>query len=450
LSATDPVRILVVDDQEDMREFLQDILTDRGYPVETAADGPEALRALEGGGFHLVISDIRMPGMDGVTLLDRIKAEPGFTPFVILITAFGDVDDTVRILDRGAYDYVIKPFKLEQILVAVRRAERELRLRRRVEELEGRAAVERSFHGLLGKSPAMEQIFSVIEKVAPAEGSVLIEGDTGTGKELVARALHKVSSRAGGPFVPINCASIPEGLLESELFGHVRGAFTGAERDKAGLFLEAEGGTLFLDEIGELPPGLQAKLLRAIQDRQIRPVGGNRQLRFNVRILAATNRNLLDEARDGRFREDIYYRLSTFRIRVPPLRERREDIPLLMEELALRHGSRGREVTFSPEVLRAFLDYGWPGNVRELENAVERCLYVCDGGIVRLGDLPEEMRQGLRPREEFCWSGIRLLEEVERDYIRYVLDRCGGNKVKAAELLGVNRKTIQRRLAGES
>lgn len=441
------LRILVVDDQEDMREFLRDILAERGYPVETAADGPEALRALDGGGFHLVISDIRMPGMDGVTLLDRIKAEPGFTPFVILITAFGDVDDTVRLLDRGAYDYVIKPFKLEQILVAVRRAERELRLRRRVEELEGRVAVERSFHGLLGKSPAMERIFSVIEKVAPADGSVLIEGETGTGKELVARALHRVSPRAGGPCVPINCAAIPEGLLESELFGHVRGAFTGADRDKVGLFREAEGGTLFLDEIGELPLGLQAKLLRAIQERQIKPVGSNRQTHFDVRVVAASNRNLLDEAREGRFREDLYYRLSTFRLRVPPLRERREDIPLLVEELALRHGSRGREVTFSPEVLRAFLDYGWPGNVRELENAVERCLYVCDGGVVRLGDLPEEILQGLRPREEFCWSGIRPLAEVERDYIRYVLERCGGNKVQAAQRLGVDRKTIQRKLS---
>ncbi len=318
MSEQGPLHILVVDDQEDMREFLQDILVERGYSVETVADGPEALRALDGGGFHLVISDIRMPRMDGVTLLDRIKAEPGFTPFLILITAFGDVDDTVRLLDRGAYDYVIKPFKLEQILVAVRRAERELRLRRRVEELEGRVAVERSFHGLLGKSPAMERIFSVIEKVAPADGSVLIEGETGTGKELVARALHRVSPRAGGPCVPINCAAIPEGLLESELFGHVRGAFTGADRDKVGLFREAEGGTLFLDEIGELPLGLQAKLLRAIQERQIKPVGSNRQTHFDVRVVAASNRNLLDEAREGRFREDLYYRLSTFRLRVPP------------------------------------------------------------------------------------------------------------------------------------
>ncbi|MEW6489830.1 MAG: sigma-54 dependent transcriptional regulator [Thermodesulfobacteriota bacterium] len=446
----DPVRILVVDDQEDMREFLRDVLVERGYAVDAAADGPGALRALEGGGFHLVISDIRMPGMDGVALLDRIKAQSGFTPFVILITAFGDVDDTVRLLDRGAYDYVIKPFKLEQLLVAVRRAERELGLRRRVEELEGRTSAVRSFHGLLGKSLTMERIFATIEKVAPAEGSVLIEGETGTGKELVARALHRASPRAGGPFVAINCASIPEGLLESELFGHVRGAFTGAEGDKEGLFVAAERGTLFLDEIGELPPGLQAKLLRAIQEREVRPVGSNRQIPFDVRIVAATNRNLLDDARQGRFREDIYYRLSTFRLRVPPLRERREDIPLLVEELALGHGSRGRDVTFSPEVLRAFLDYGWPGNVRELENVIERCLYVCEEGVVRLGDLPEEVLQGLRPREEFCWPGIRPLEEVERDYIRYVLDRCGGNKVQAAQLLGVNRKTIQRKLSGES
>ncbi len=440
-----PLRILVVDDQADMCAFLRDVLVDHGYDVATASSGAGALDLLEGGGFHLVISDIRMPGMDGVALLDEIKKGTGFTPFVILVTAFGDVADTVGLLDRGAYDYVIKPFRIEQILVAVRRAERELRLRRRVEELEGRAATGR-FPELLGTSPAMGRVLALVEKVAPAEGSVLVQGETGTGKELVARALHRASGRRGGPFVPVNCASIPEGLLESELFGHARGAFTGAAGDKAGLFVAADGGTLFLDEIGEMPPAIQAKLLRALQERRVRPVGSTAYTPFDVRVVAATNRDLLADVRAGRFREDIYYRIATFVIPVPPLRERREDVPVLVEAFVARHAARGRTVSFPPEVLRAFMDYGWPGNVRELESAVERCVYVCDGGRVSLDDLPPEMLRALTPPEQPGWPDDAPLEAVERAYIRHVLDRCGGNKVRAAEILGINRKTIQRKL----
>ncbi len=442
------IRILVVDDQEDMRDYLRDILEERGYRAETAASGAEALERVRAGGFHLVISDIRMPGMDGVALLDAIKASGGFTPFVILITAFGDIEDTVRLIDRGAYDYIIKPFRMEQILIAVKRAERELGMRRRVRELEARVARDPGFRGLLGKSEAMRRVFSLIEKVAPADGSVLIQGETGTGKELVARAVHEASPRREGPFVAVNCASIPEGLLESELFGHEKGAFTGAVRAKRGLFVEADGGTLFLDEIGEMPPGIQAKLLRALQERRVRPVGGNEFHRFDVRVIAATNRNLLEAVRAGRFREDIYYRIATFPIDLPPLRERREDIPLLVQTFRARHAAEGRDVSFSPEVLRAFLDYGWPGNVRELENVVERCAYVCEGGLVRLEDLPEEMLRDLRPPDRFVWPDGRTLAEVEREYILHVLRRCGGNKVQAARILGINRKTIQRKLSG--
>ncbi len=443
------LRILVVEDQDDMREYLRDVLAERGYTVHTAAHGAEALERLAQEPYHLVISDIRMPGMDGLALLDAVKGGQGpFAPFVILITAFGDIEDTVRLIDRGAYDYLIKPFRMEQLLIAVKRAERELRMRERVRELEARVEGGAGPAGLLGRSPAMRRVFALIEKVAPAEGSVLIQGETGTGKELIARAVHDASLRHEGPFVAVNCASIPEGLLESELFGHERGAFTGALRSKPGLFVEAHGGTLFLDEIGEMPSPIQAKLLRVLQERRVRPVGGTAARPVDVRVVAATNRNLLDEVRAGRFREDIYYRIATFRIDVPPLRERREDIPVLVEAFLARHAAAGRRVVLSPEVLRAFMDYGWPGNVRELENVVERCAYVCEGGTVRLEDLPEEMLRDLRPPDRFVWPEDRSLAEVEREYILHVLRRCGGNKVRAARILGINRKTIQRKLSG--
>ncbi len=450
MTGLQPLRILVVDDQQEMRDLLCDVLRERDYAVYAAGDGEEALAALSGQPFELIISDIRMPSMDGVTLLERVKAERGFTPFVILITAFGDINDTVRLIDRGAYDYLIKPFKTEQLLITVKRAERELAMRRRVAELEERLEPGTAHRELVGRSDAMARVQTLIDKIAPAEGGVLIEGETGTGKELVARSIHRASPRCAGPFVAVNCAALPEGLLESELFGHARGAFTGATQDKLGLFLEAHGGTLFLDEIGEMSAALQAKLLRALQERQVRPVGGTRQQSFDVRVLAATNRNLLEEARQGRFREDIYYRIATFHIEIPPLRRRREDIPALLQEFTARHPCRDKVVDFEPEALRALMDYSWPGNVRELQNVVERCCYLCDKGIVRLADLPPEILRDLRPAETFAWPDAKPLAEVERDYIRHVLRRCGDNKVQAAEILGINRKTIQRKLGDES
>jgi len=370
----------------------------------------------------------------------------GFSPFVILITAFGDINDTISFIDKGAYDYIIKPFKMEQILIAVKRAERELQMRRRVRELEARVARPHHFQQLLGKSAAMQQIFNLIEKVAPADGSVLIEGETGTGKELVAQAIHRESLRKDGPFIPINCASIPEGLLESELFGYARGAFTGAQENKQGLFVAADGGTLFLDEIGEMPPSLQAKLLRAIQEKRIRPIGSTNDIAFDVRIVSATNCDLHAATSEGTFREDIYYRLATFQIEVPPLRQRKEDVPLLIEHFLAQHAAQGREGFFSPEVLRALIDYSWPGNVRELRSLVERCLYLCEGDTVQFDDLPEEIQRRARPENRFCLSDDKTLEEIELDYIRHILDRCDGNRVRAAEILGINRKTIQRKL----
>jgi len=441
-----PLEILIVDDQQEMRELLCEVLSEKGYAVAAAGDGEEALAALSRSPFDLIISDIRMPSMDGITLLERVKAEGGASPFIILITAFGDFNDTVRLIDRGAYDYLIKPFKTDQLLITVKRAERELAMRRRVSELEVRLSRDETHREIIGRSSAMARIVSLIDKVAPADGGVLIEGETGTGKELVARAIHQVSPRKAAPFVAINCAALPEGLLESELFGHARGAFTGAVQEKAGLFVEAQGGTLFLDEIGEMSPALQAKLLRALQERQVRPLGGTQVKDFDVRVLAATNRNLLEEAREGRFREDIYYRIATFQIELPPLRHRREDIPELLSAFATRHPLGKRALVFESEALRALMDYAWPGNIRELQNLVERCCYLCEQGRVRLSDLPPEILQNLRPAARFSWTETKPLAEVERDYIQHILNLCDGNKVQAASILGVNRKTIQRKL----
>ncbi len=441
------MKILVVDDHEEMQEFLQDILSEQGYQTEAAGTAVDALELLARDEFHLVITDIKMPGMDGVRLLEKIKSGVGFSPFVILITAFGDINDTIRFIDKGAYDYIIKPFKMEQILIAVKRAERELQMRQRVRELEARVTQPHRFQQLLGKSAAMQKIFDLIKKVAPADGSVLIEGETGTGKELIAQAIHRESAHKDGPFIPINCASIPEGLLESELFGYARGAFTGAQENKQGLFVAADGGTLFLDEIGEMPPSLQAKLLRAIQEKRIRPVGSTSDIVFDVRIVSATNCDLRAATSEGSFREDIYYRLATFQIEVPPLRKRKEDVPLLIEHFLAQHAAKGRDGFFSAEVLRTLMDYSWPGNVRELRSLVERCLYLCEGDTVLFDDLPEEIQRRARPENRFCLADDKTLDEIELDYIKHILDRCDGNRVRAAEILGINRKTIQRKLS---
>ncbi len=439
-------QILIVDDHEEMRDFLQDILTDQGYQATTATSAHDALDCLQRREFHLVITDIKMPGMDGVGLLDQIKSGSGFSPFVVLISAFGDINETIDFMDKGAYDYLIKPFKMEQILISVKRAERELRMRWRVKELADRVTRPHVFQRLIGKSAGMQQVFELIKKVAPATGSVLIEGETGTGKELIAQAIHRESPRRDGPFVPINCASIPEGLLESELFGYARGAFTGADENKTGLLVTANRGTLFLDEISEMPPSLQTKMLRAIQEQTVRPVGSTSDISFEVRIISATNRDLREAASAGEFREDIFYRLSTFQIGVPPLRQRREDIPLLIEAFVAQHAAQGRDIFFPPEVLRALIDYSWPGNVRELRSMVERCIYLCEGETVQFEDLPGEMRRQTRPANRYCLPDDKTLADVELEYIRFILDRCKGNRVRAAEILGINRKTIQRKL----
>jgi two-component system, NtrC family, response regulator AtoC len=446
MSKDSKINILVVEDDQDMRDFIQEILLEKGYAVTLAANGKEALEKLDKTPFPIIVSDLKMPVMDGITLLERINKRDAIKPFVILITAFGDIDDAIQLINRGAYDYIIKPFKLEQLLIAVKKAANELTLRQKIEELEQITKSWHTLHKLIGKSDSMRKLFSFIEKIANSPGTVLLEGDTGTGKELIARAIHHTSIRKDKHFIPVNCAAIPEGLLESELFGHVKGAFTDAHADKKGLFMEAADGTILLDEIGEMPTAIQAKILRALQERQIKPVGSTRSVSFDARVIAATNKNLKNEVATGNFREDLYYRLNIFKIEVPPLRERREDIPLLVHEFLKRHEQNGIKAIVGSEVMRFFLDYPWPGNIRELENVIERCVFLAEEGKISLRDLPKEMLATCQEQELFSFTEIKPLAEVEITYIRHVLDKCGGNKQKAASLLGINRKTIRRKL----
>jgi len=438
--------ILVVEDDRDMRDFIQEILLEKGYGVTTAANGKEALERLDETPFPIIVSDLKMPVMDGIALLDTINGREVLKPFIILITAFGDIDEAIQLINRGAYDYIIKPFKLEQLLIAVKKAARELAMRQKIEELEQITRNRHHLHKLIGKSSSMRNLFSFIEKIANSPGNVLLEGDTGTGKELIARAIHHTSTRKGKPFLAVNCASLPEGLLESELFGHVKGAFTDAYSDKKGLFAEAAEGSLLLDEIGEMNFALQAKILRALQERQVKPVGSNSSVSFNARVIAATNKKLKAEVDAGRFREDLYYRLNIFKIEVPPLRERREDIPLLVSEFLHRHEQNGVKAQVAREVMRFFLDYPWPGNIRELENVIERCVFLAEDGNIAIRDLPQEMLAVCQKQTTYSFGQIKPLAELEMEYIKYVLDKCDGNKLKSASLLGINRKTIQRKL----
>jgi DNA-binding NtrC family response regulator len=365
-----------------------------------------------------------------------------------MMTAFGSIDSAVEAMRGGAFDYITKPFKTDAVLGALGRA-----LERRALEGENRRlrrALERasSFGDLIGASPAMQEIFALIRKIAHSRGSVLITGESGTGKEVVARTVHLTSASKQGPFVPINCTAMPEGLLESELFGHVRGAFTGAHTTKKGLFEEASGGTLFLDEIGDMAPGLQSKLLRVLQDQEIRPVGGNRGVRVDVRIVAATNKDPREEIQEGRFRMDLFYRLNVIPIHIPPLRERREDIPLLAEHFIRKHAGKGN-VRLSAEALDQLTRLPWEGNARELENSIERALALCSGAQIGVEDLPSASSSGepafednlLRVAASESWT----LRQLADRYTEEVLERTKGNKVKAAQILGINRRTLYRR-----
>ncbi len=443
-----PARLLVVEDDASLRALLVDELEDAGHEVLAAADAESGWDALQNAAVQLVVSDLRLPGEDGMALLNRTRemaAPPGF----VVVTGFGTIEQAVAAIKRGADDFLTKPLDLDHLHVAVERVLEKQWMRRRLRECEALLG-EDDFHGLLGRSAPMRRLFDAVRRIAAGDGPVLVLGQSGTGKELVARALHQESPRAAGPFVAVNCAGVPSELLESEFFGHVAGAFTGAVCRRGGLFQEASGGTLFLDEIGEMPPGLQAKLLRVLEDGQVRPVGSDRSLPVDLRIVAATNRDLAAAVEGGEFRTDLYYRLETFQIVIPPLRGRGEDLELLAMRFLQRTAERlGRPVrSIEATALRALTRYPFPGNVRELANIMERAVTFCSGQEIRLEDLPERLRDGggairFLPRASDDWP---TLDELEAGYIERVLAHCEGNKRRAAHILGIGRRTLYRRL----
>ncbi len=441
--------VLVVDDDSAMRELVQDVMLDRGHRVAIAASGADALKELSQAEFDVVLTDLRMKGMQGLELLTEIKrVYPGTN--VILMTAFGSVETAVEAMKHGAYDYLTKPVRSEELVPTIERAIREAILRREVSHLRRAVGKEYSFHQIIGKSKAMRDVFDLIQRVADSPTNILISGESGTGKELVAKAIHFNSDRKQAPFVAVNCAAIPETLLESELFGHVRGAFTDAKTDKRGLFEEADKGTLFLDEISELPIMLQAKLLRAIQEKEIRRVGAAKPLSVDVRIIAATNVHLAEEAKAKRFREDLYYRLNVIEIKLPPLRERREDIPLLVDAFLQKCARSAHKPArgMTETALALLVDYAWPGNVRELENVIERAVTLSRADKIGADDLPPAIQGARGERRVIDEAAERTLplQDVEKEYILRILEKTGGNKYQAAQILGIDRKTLYRKL----
>ena len=437
----------MADDEENLRLVLKTLLKRNGYEVETASSGEEALALVESFGPDFVLTDVRMPRMGGLDLLSTLKAK-GNEATVIVMSAYGSNDLAIEAMKSGAYDYVSKPFKPDEIVLTLKKAEERETLRRENRALREEIRKEHRFDGILAKSAEMQGIFRTISKVADYKTTVLITGESGVGKELVARAIHQRSGRAGKPFVPVNCGAIPENLLESELFGHKRGAFTDAVHDRRGLFEEADGGVLFLDEIGELPLGLQVKLLRVLEDEKIRRLGESKDLQVDVRIVAATHRDLAAETKAGRFREDLFYRLNVLPIWVPPLRDRREDIPLLVDHFVVRNNVRlGTDIRgLDGEARRLLYEYSWPGNVRELENTVERAMVLAEGDQITAADLPERVREARDPVKLQLSSGelsvkktTRYIEEV---LIRRALQKTKGNRTRAAELLEISHRAL--------
>ena len=441
--------VLVVDDDHDMRALLRDVLEEHGYKVTLAPNGQEALKSLREGEYPVVLTDLRMKGIQGIELLAEIKRSFPDTN-VILMTAFGSVETALEAMKQGASDYLMKPVKNDDLLRVTERSFREAMLRSEINRLRREVNKEYSFNQILGKSKPMREIFDLIRRVADSPTNILITGESGTGKELVAKALHYNSERKDAAFVAVNCAAIPEQLLESELFGHMRGAFTDAKVDKRGLFEEAAKGTLFLDEISELPLMLQAKLLRAIQEKEIRRLGANRPIAVDTRLIAATNLNLSEEVKAKRFREDLYYRLNVIEMRLPPLRDRREDIPLLVDAFLNKFGqARGKDVKgVSETTLALLIDYAWPGNVRELENVIERAVTLTRGDKILPDDLPATIQGSRGDRRVLDEAAEKMhpLHEIEKEYIRKILEKMGGNKYQAAQVLGIDRKTLYRKL----
>jgi two-component system response regulator AtoC len=443
-----PKRILIVDDEENFRHMLSVILKKEGYDIETASNGGEALQKIALNPFDQILCDIRMPQMDGLEFLNEVK-KMEVDATIIMMSAYGTVDIAIEAIKLGAYDYISKPFKPDEIILTLRKAEERERLRKENKLLREEVKKEYSFENIVSKNKKMQSIFEVIKKVAQYKSTILITGESGTGKELVARALHYHSDRSQNPFIPVNCGAIPENLLESELFGHAKGAFTDAIRTKKGLFEEADDGTLFLDEIGELPAQLQVKLLRVLQDGEIRRVGESKSIQIDVRIIAATVKNLAKEVNEGRFREDLFYRLNVLPIHLPPLRERKEDIPLLVNHFIKKYAqSLSKNVVgIHPKALERFMNYSWYGNVRELENMIERAIVLTDRDQIELENLPIEVQDfqdkiQMTPLSEDEYSIKKASKVLEMNLIKKALKKTKGNHTHAAKILEISHRAL--------
>jgi two-component system response regulator AtoC len=443
-----PKRVLIVDDEENFRHMLSVILKKEGYDVEAASNGEEALQKISLSPFDQILCDIRMPKMDGLEFLNETK-KTGVDSTIIMMSAYGTVDIAIEAIKLGAYDYISKPFKPDEIILTLKKAEERERLRRENEFLRKEVKKEYSFENIISKNKMMQKMFEVIKKVAQYKSTILITGESGTGKELVARALHYNSDRSQNPFVPVNCGAIPENLLESELFGHAKGAFTDAIRTKRGLFEEADNGTLFLDEIGELPGQLQVKLLRVLQDGEIRRVGESKSIQIDVRIVAATVKDLTKEVNEGRFRDDLYYRLNVLPIHIPPLRERKEDIPLLTAHFVKKYSQAMNKnvVGLDSKALEALMNYKWYGNVRELENTIERAIVLADRENIELDNLPIEIQNfqeeiRLEPLAEEEYSIKKASRFLEMNLIKKALIKTKGNHTHAAKLLEISHRAL--------
>jgi two-component system response regulator AtoC len=441
------LRILVIDDEESIRHMLSVLLKKEGYAVKCVADGEEGLKEMMARDYDIALCDVRMPKMSGLELVDEIT-ERGIDTTLIIMSAFGNRELALDAIKRGAYDYIDKPFKKDEVLLTLMKAEERLQLRRENEELKKSQSSQPGFHSIVGDSEPMQKVFRTIEKVADYKSTVLLTGESGTGKELVARAIHDRSPRNEGSWVPINCGAIPENLLESELFGHVKGAFTDATADKVGLFQEADGGTLFLDEIAELPMQLQVKLLRVLQESEVRRIGDNKSIDVDVRVIAASLQDLEDRVEQGLFREDLFYRLNVIHLHLPPLRERREDIKELVDHFIATQNERlGTDIEgVSNEAMKIMMNYAWPGNVRELQNCIERGVVMANGDVIDQDALPNRIVESNDELKQLFSSDELSIKKMstalERILIRRALEKTSGNRTRASEMLEISHRAL--------
>ena len=442
-------KILVVDDEPSHRQMLEAVLTADGYEVQQANDGQEAINSVEERFYDLILMDVRMSRVSGIEALKKIKElSPGIP--VIIMTAYASVSTAVDALKSGAYDYLTKPLDIEELKILVSKALRQRQLEQENVYLRERLGDRFDFSNIIGRSSAMRDLFETVALVAPTEATVLIVGESGTGKELIANAIHQNSPRKDRPFIKVNCAALPETLLESELFGHEKGAFTGALARKQGRFQLAHSGSIFLDEIGEMSPTTQTKILRVLQEREFEPLGGTQTVKVDTRVVAATNKNLEEEIQEGRFREDLYYRVNVVTLEVPCLRERREDVSLLTDFFLKQYAEKNQRFIkgFTPRATDLLMRHGWPGNVRELENVVERAVIMARGDVISQTELPDTLRE-LNAEEEEVGIDLtpgRSLKEMEREMILRTLEEAGGNRTRSAEILGISRRTLQLKL----